>query len=334
MPDLLFVEPVFAERVWGGTTLKQWYGRKVPEGVIGECWAVSGLSGQSGLISSGAPQGYTLDRAWAEGLVTGEVREDQFPLLCKILDPMDWLSVQVHPNDEQAQALEGQPQGKAECWYVLECQAGAELILGHSAATAQELAVSLLEGTVMSKVIRHIVEPGSFFMVPAGCVHTLGPGMLVYEVQESSDITYRLYDFDRAGLDGNPRELHIEKGLSVVTAPYDPADSLTAEHRSATEFGTVRVLVDNEHFTVTSWDVVGDAALVSEGYRVMTVVGGSGTVSVAGADHEVRRGTSIVIPSGIGAVAVSGELSFMLTDPGPKHSPGSEGVTRPRGRAE
>lgn len=172
----LVVEPVFAERLWGGTTLQSWYGAKVPDAVIGEAWAVSGLPGMSGVISSGAPAGYTLARAWSEGLVTGSVRDDDFPLLCKLLDPADWLSVQVHPDDEQAQRLEDEPRGKAECWYVLDAVPGAELVMGHRRPTASALAADLAAGDLMDQLITHPVRPGSFFMVPAGCVHAVGPG--------------------------------------------------------------------------------------------------------------------------------------------------------------
>ena len=154
MPDLLVVEPVFAERLWGGTTLRRMFGDAVPEGIIGECWAVSGMSGMSGAIRSGAPQGSTLASAWSEGLVTGQPEAGEFPLLCKFLDPQDWLSVQVHPDDPQAQDLEGQPRGKAECWLVVSRTEGAELILGHTAQTVAQLRAALHDGTLMDHLIR------------------------------------------------------------------------------------------------------------------------------------------------------------------------------------
>ena len=278
MLQVLTVEPVFAPRMWGGTTLREWYADLVPDEVIGECWAVSGLPGRSGGISAGAPSGYTLEMAWRDGLITGQPREDDFPLLCKILDPADWLSVQVHPDDEQAHRLEGMPRGKAECWYVLECAPGAELIMGHRRDTAQQLRQDLLDGRLMGELISHPVHPGSFFMVPAGCVHAVGPGMLVYEVQQSSDITYRLYDFDRVGVDGTPRDLHVDKGFSVVAGTVD--------------------------FTTPE-------------YRVATVVAGQGALSAEDQEVPLRRGVSLVIPRGVGPVTVTGSLSVMTTDPGP-----------------
>ena len=134
VPELLVVEPVFAERLWGGTTLRHMVRRHGPARVIGECWAVSGMHGMSGRVQTGAPRRLTLRQAWHQRASSpGTPRADDLPLLCKFLDPQDWLSVQVHPNDEQARELEGQPRGKAECWLVVSCPARRHLILGHTA---------------------------------------------------------------------------------------------------------------------------------------------------------------------------------------------------------
>lgn len=318
MPDLLLVEPVFAERVWGGSSLRRWYGHAVPEGVIGECWAVSGMADMSGYIRSGAPEGFTLRQAWAAGLVTGEPRTDDFPLLCKLLDPQDWLSVQVHPDDEQAHELEGQPRGKAECWLVVSAAEGAELILGHRAQTAQELREALAEGRLMDQLIHVPVAQDDFFMVTAGEVHSLGPQMLVYEVQESSDITYRLYDFDRLGLDGRPRPLHVDKGFSVVTAPHDPARARTAGPWQPAGGGRMRVLVDSPQFRVSRFEVLhAECDITPPSYRVLTVIGGWGTISTPTESIEVGLGSSLVIPAGTGPVRMAGDMIAIATDPGP-----------------
>jgi mannose-6-phosphate isomerase len=317
---LLVVEPLFAERLWGGTTLRRMFGTSVPDGVIGECWAVSGMPGMSGAIRSGAPAGYTLERAWADGLVTGRAEEAGFPLLCKFLDPQDWLSVQVHPDDHQARALEDEPRGKAECWLVVSCDDGAELILGHTAGTSDELREALLGGRLMEHLIRVPVAQDDFFMVAAGEVHSLGPGMLVYEVQESSDITYRLYDFDRVGLDGKPRPLHVDKGFSVVTAPHDQQAARTAgPWEELGEHSRRRTLVDCPQFHVQRWETLhGRFTMEAPGYRVLTMIGGWGTLRTADEAVEVGLGTSVVIPAGTGPVEVSGDLILVTTDPGPE----------------
>lgn len=318
MPELLVVEPVFAERLWGGTTLRAWFGAAVPDGIIGECWAVSGMPGMSGFIRSGAPEGFTVRQAWAAGLVTGHEEPGDFPLLCKFLDPQDWLSVQVHPDDEQAQALEGQPRGKAECWLVVSCQDDAALILGHTADTADELRRALAEGTLMEHLITVPVEQDDFFMVSAGEVHSVGPGMLVYEVQESSDITYRLYDFDRVGPDGRTRELHVDRGFSVVSAPHDPAAARTAGPWAPTGVNSrMRVLVDCPQFRVERWETQrGSFVLDAAGYVVLSLIGGSGRARTSEGSVELGLGTSVIVPAGTGPVEVSGDLILVATHPG------------------
>jgi mannose-6-phosphate isomerase len=318
--ELLVVQPVFAERLWGGSTLRRLFGQNVPEGVIGECWAVSGMPGMSGELVNGAPTGLTLREAWATGLVTGRRESGDFPLLCKFLDPKDWLSVQVHPNDKQARALEGQPRGKAECWLVVSAGEGAELILGHTARSAKELKDALAEGTLMEHLIRVPVEQDDFFMVNAGEVHSLGPDMLVYEVQQSSDITYRLYDFDRVGLDGKPRELHVKKGFSVVRAPHDPAAARTAGPWQPTGLrARRRLLADTPAFRVERWETLhGWFEMGTPGYQVLTVIGGGGRAETRASRVELGLGTSLVVPTGAGPVRISGDLIVIATAPGPE----------------
>jgi mannose-6-phosphate isomerase len=319
VPELLVVEPVFAERLWGGTTLRRMFGASVPDGVIGECWAVSGMPGMSGAVRSDGSEPLTLATAWTTGLVTGRPEQDAFPLLCKFLDPQDWLSVQVHPDDAQARALEGQPRGKAECWLVVSCEEGAELILGHRAHTAGELRDALAAGTLMDQLIRVPVQQDDFLMVTAGEVHSLGPGMLVYEVQESSDITYRLFDFDRVGLDGRPRDLHVDKGFSVVTAPYDAARARTSgPWVELGQHSRRRVLVDAPQFLVQRWETLhGRFTMEAPHYRVLTMIGGWGRISTAEQSLEIGLGASLVIPAGTGPVELSGDLVLVTTDPGP-----------------
>lgn len=314
MADVLLVGPVFAPRLWGGHTLEQWFGAAVPPETIGEAWVVSGMPDVSGPVVEGPGSGGSLADAWRDGLVTGEPRSDDFPILCKFLDPADWLSVQVHPDDEQAQRLEGEPRGKAECWYVLAAEPGAELIMGHRAADGDALRADLRAGRLMDQLIRTPVTAGSFFMVPAGCVHAVGPGMLVYEVQQSCDITYRLYDFDRVGADGRPRDLHVDRGFEVV-APYDPTASLTAGDPYPVPGGTRRDLVANDFFAVSHWDVDGTVDLTASDYRIVTVVAGTGRVVDPSGETVVHRGSSAVIPRGL-MVQMTGAVEFITTDPG------------------
>ena len=311
----LLVEPIFKERVWGGTILRDWYPDLVPPGTIGEAWALSGLPGDSGKVTDGPGAGGTLAEAWRDGLVTGQPERDDFPLLAKLLDPTDWLSVQVHPDDLEAQQLEGQQRGKTECWYVISAEPGAELILGHDLPDAAAMRAALTAHALDQHLIREHVAPGAFFMVPAGCVHAVGPGQLIYEVQQSSDITYRLFDFDRPGLDGRPRELHVDKGLSVVRR-YEPSATRTAGAPRDVRGGTVRSLVANEHFRVDEYRIDGRCPLPPSGtFRLGTVVAGKGVLAGSGGEHVLSPGVSFVLPVGSDPLRVSGTLTLVLTAP-------------------
>src|SRR5690606_31738382 len=148
----------------------------------------------------------------------GDVRE--YPLLVKILDAADDLSVQVHPNDSYAREVEGVPYGKTECWYVLSAEEGAELVLGHHAKTREEL-VQMMDQGEWDKLLRRIkVKAGDFIYVPSGTIHAIGKGIVILETQQSSDITYRVYDYDRRDSMGNKRELHLDRAREVTLVPH------------------------------------------------------------------------------------------------------------------
>jgi mannose-6-phosphate isomerase len=141
-------------------------------------------------------------------------KNGEFPLLVKLLDAREWLSVQVHPDDTLADVLEGEPRGKTECWYILKAEPDAEIIYGlKNGISKQQYQYALNSGNDLELLHKVKVQKGDFIFVPAGTIHAIGPGIVLYELQQTSDTTYRLYDWDRCGIDGNPRELHIEKGI-------------------------------------------------------------------------------------------------------------------------
>jgi mannose-6-phosphate isomerase len=201
------LRPIFSERVWGVETLPAWYPQPVPGKPIGEAW----LTAETCVADSGPLQGTSLAEltklypdAFAGGVST------EFPLLIKTLFPREKLSVQVHPNDAQAQLL-GEPRGKTECWYVLSAESGAELALGfREAFSPEQIRAAIADGTLEDKLRYLPVKSGDMVFVDAGTVHSIGPGMVILETQEYSDITYRLYDY------GRPRELHVDAGLAVT----------------------------------------------------------------------------------------------------------------------
>ena len=213
MPALLQLEPLYDPRVWGGQRLKP-----SPEKPIGEAWVVY----ECNPIAGGPYAGRTLAEIAAErgaalvGRQAFERTGTRFPLLIKLLDCADWLSIQVHPNDEQAIRLEGAGQfGKTEAWHVLEAEKGAQLIAGVRPGTSSaELAQAIRNGSIEACAQYHTVHAGDTIFMPAGLMHALGPGLLLYEVQQTSDLTYRVFDWNRPASAGRP--LHIEQSVAVT----------------------------------------------------------------------------------------------------------------------
>lgn len=201
------LRPIFSERVWGVETLPKWYAQPEAGKPVGEAW----LTAETCVVDAGEFADVSLaelTRRYPEAFAGGASAE--FPLLIKTLFPREKLSVQVHPNDAQAGAL-GLGRGKTECWYVLSAEPGAELALGfREEITAEQIRAAIADGTLESKLRYLPVKAGDMVFVDAGTVHSIGPGMVVLETQEYSDITYRLYDF------GRPRELHVDAGLAVT----------------------------------------------------------------------------------------------------------------------
>jgi mannose-6-phosphate isomerase len=201
------LRPIFSERVWGVETLPKWYAQPEAGKPVGEAW----LTAEKCVVDAGEFEGVSLaemTRRFPEAFAGGDSAE--FPLLVKTLFPREKLSVQVHPNDAQAGAL-GLGRGKTECWYVLSAEPGAELALGfREEISAEEIRAAIANGTLEEKLNYLPVKTGDMVFVDAGTVHSIGPGMVILETQEYSDITYRLYDF------GRPRELHVDAGLAVT----------------------------------------------------------------------------------------------------------------------
>lgn len=206
------LRPIFSERIWGVQRLPNWYPQPTPGNPVGEAW----LTAETCVANSGPLEGVSLaelTKRNPEALAGGDSAE--FPLLIKTLFPREKLSVQVHPNDEQAGAMD-LGRGKTECWYVLSADPGAELALGfREEISVDEIRSAIADGTLEEKLRYVPVKAGDMVFVDAGTVHSIGPGMVILETQEYSDITYRLYDY------GRPRELHVDAGLAVTRATTD-----------------------------------------------------------------------------------------------------------------
>ena len=214
MSEPLFLQSVMQEKIWGGTHLRDVFGYDIPSDHVGEYWgAISAHPNGVSTIKNGRYAGQTLDVLYAEHReLFGNRQEPVFPLLTKILDANDWLSVQVHPDDAYGLEHEGEL-GKTECWYIIAAEPGAEIIYGHNAKSKEELRQQIESKDWENLLTKVPVKAGDFFYVPSGTMHAIGAGILVLETQQSSDTTYRVYDFDRKDDQGNLRELHLEKSI-------------------------------------------------------------------------------------------------------------------------
>src|SRR5699024_5463738 len=277
----LFLKGVLQEKIWGGTKLRENYGYDIPSDKTGELWAISAHPNGVTTVLNGEYKGQALDQLWENhrelfGNQPGEV----FHLLTRIIAGRGALSVQVQSDDAYGLAHEGEL-GKTECWYVLSADPGSKIVYGHTAQTKDELR-ELIEAGKWDQLLKEVeVQAGDFFYVPSGTIHALGSGVMVRETQQSSDTTYRLYDYDRVDDEGNPRELHIEESIDVTTVPAkeNPVETTTED----LENGQITTLVSNPFFTVFEWKIDGPVSFAQESfYTLVSVIDGEGTLEADG----------------------------------------------------
>jgi mannose-6-phosphate isomerase len=277
------LKPWFSERVWGKSDLRPWYNETGTNELVGEAW----LTGPQCLVETGPFKGQTLASV-------GEKMGGEFPLLVKILFPADKLSVQVHPDDAQAKAM-GETRGKTECWYVLEAEPGATVALGLKPGVgAKEVAASVESGT-MEMLLEHVpVSVGDMLFVDAGTVHAIGPGVVLLETQQTSDVTYRLYDY------GRPRELHLEKGLQVIKPKTDAGKVAPRRMDGFTR------LIEQRYFVVDRFELgaASEETVSLNGAGCLVGLTGRGVVRTPDGELEIIPGKAVVVPKGDGSVIV------------------------------
>jgi mannose-6-phosphate isomerase len=245
-------KPRFYEKPWGGMRLRSdFHYADVPDALCGEAWLLSAVPGNESVVDSGPLKGNTLPEVYdifMEELAGEKVftrYPDQFPVLVKILDANEWLSIQVHPDDELALSRHGTT-GKTEMWYVLDAEPGARLISGFEREMERNTLVFVTENGLLPEVVHYEpVTPGDVFYTPAGRVHAIGPGILLAEIQQTSDVTYRLYDWDRKDSAGKPRETHLTLAIDAI----DYEVPVQTKSMSQRELNKSNPLVAEKHFT-------------------------------------------------------------------------------------
>ncbi|MCR5743435.1 MAG: mannose-6-phosphate isomerase, class I [Lachnospiraceae bacterium] len=309
MRELLFMNPVFKETIWGGDRLKKDYGYDIPSDHTGECWAISAHPNGTGTVASGTYAGWKLSELWDKHReLFGGIEGKEFPLLIKIIDAKADLSIQVHPDDAYAAVNENGSLGKTECWYILDCDPGADIIVGHNAKNHEEVEEMIRDGK-WDEFIRVLpVHKGDFFQINPGTVHAIRTGTLILETQQSSDVTYRLYDYDRLQ-NGKPRELHIDKSIDVIKAPFVP---VTADGEE-TKVGdaTITKLVTCPFYSVYKTCVNGRATIKNDKPFVnVSILDGEGTVDGVA----VKKGDHFIIPAGYGDYTLEGNMFIISSD--------------------
>lgn len=315
MQEPIFLKPVFQKKIWGGSRLKSVFGFDIPNDKIGEDWAISAHPHGVSVVENGEFKGQKLDDLWKEHKeLFGYPTEPVFPLLIKILDAEDELSVQVHPDDAYGMKHEGEL-GKTECWYIIDAEPGAEIIYGHHAKTREELAEMIKEGRWDDLLKKVPVKKGDFFYVPSGTIHAIGKGIMILETQQSSDTTYRVYDYDRKDASGQKRELHIQQSIDVTTVPAKTPELQIKEVRKGQS--SIVTYLETEFFNVYEWDIKGITSFKKQApYTLATVIDGAGELIVDNQTYLLEKGTSFILPNEINEWTVQGELTIIASEPG------------------
>lgn len=320
MTEPLFLTPVLHEKIWGGTALKDVFNLPIPSDTTGEAWIISGHQNGVSPIARGPLAGKTLAEIWKTHPELFENKDVSrpYPLLVKFLDAHQDLSVQVHPGDDYAAVHNDGELGKTESWYILAAKPGAEIYYGHKAQTQAEFNQMIDQADWDNLLQKVPVHAGDFFYVPAGTLHALGTGVLALETQQSSDVTYRVYDFDRPDKKtGQLRDLHLEDAKNVTTVPFKAeSPAQTTLHMGALQETT---MVEAPYFNVYKDELDGEAYIVKQApYTQYTVIAGSGTVIVDGQSYPLELATSFVMPATVAEWTLKGKMTLIMSTPGPK----------------
>ncbi len=311
---ILKLNPVFKDYLWGGTKLRDEYGFQSDLDKLAEGWMLSCHKDGENKISNGEFAGKSLTEVVAENpqyLGENGNKFEYFPILIKLIDAKNDLSVQVHPNNDYAMRVEHE-YGKTECWYILDCDEGAELIYGFNREiTSEEFKAGIENNTFLDTVNKVKVKKGDLFFIEAGTLHAIGKGILLAEIQQNSNTTYRVYDYGRLGADGKPRALHVEKAIDV-TSCTPPTRGTEPEGELVVGDGyTTQLLTKCDLFNVQKANIDGKYSDIADEKSFVSILVTDGTGTVDGL--EIKKGDSLFIPANYGKFTVTGQLNIIVT---------------------
>jgi mannose-6-phosphate isomerase len=307
-------KPILKERIWGGTKLKTILNKPITSDRTGESWEISTVDGDVSIVSNGTLAGKSLldliDSSPEEILGTEVYKRfgKQFPLLFKYLNAREDLSIQVHPNDELAKKRHNSF-GKTEMWYIIQADEGSRIIVGFKEkSNADEYLDKLKNKTLLSILDDVKVKQGDVFFLETGTVHAIGAGLVVAEIQQTSDITYRLYDFDRVDAQGNKRELHLDLALDAIN--YNKVE---ARKKHDTVLNKMNLVVDCPYFTTSFIPLEGKISINKTGnsFAVFMCVEGSFEIECGGTKFQYTKGDTILIPAALKAFILNGKASVL-----------------------
>lgn len=318
--EILKLKPAIKDYLWGGRRLVEEYNKESDLDKVAESWEMSNHKDGSSIIINGKYAGVNFreylekegKKVWGENCD----KYDNFPVMIKFIDAKQALSIQVHPDDDYALKYEGEF-GKNEFWYVLDAEPGAFLYYGvNEEMTKAQFKERIENGTICYYLKKVEVKRGDCFLIEAGTIHAIGAGTVIAEIQQCSNSTYRVYDFGRVGVDGKPRELHIDKAVDVTnlkpSGKNGEAEGESIDYKSYAS----KLLTSNEYFTCTKYDVNGDVTLnaTNSSFDSVIIIEGNGKIVSDSQQFEVRKGDSFFIPAGYGSYTISGNVSLILTN--------------------
>lgn len=318
LDKILTFVPNYKPVIWGGNRISELKREHIDCQRLGESWEISAVPGLESVVAKGTHKGLNiseLSHIYGSQLLGESVTErygNIFPLLIKIIDARQILSVQVHPNDHLANERHNS-RGKSEMWYVIDADKDAEIYSGLKAPLSPESYISrIADKSIMDVVATHRSQPGQFYYIPSGTIHSIGAGNLVAEIQESSDITYRVYDHDRTDAYGNPRQLHTQEAREAIDYRYPNNIDPTAKIYDRTTLPAVKC----EHFTVDFYkldNTVADLPTDSKSFIAILVVEGEVTIDADGMQETLTAGHTALIPAAVSTITLNGSGRALAT---------------------
>ena len=311
-------EPLLKQTLWGGDKIIPFKHLNTKMEQVGESWEISGVKNNETIVANGPEKGKTLNQLVREqkGKLVGEENYErfgnEFPLLIKFIDARQDLSIQVHPTDEVAHR-QGKSRGKTEMWYALDSDAGAQLYNGlKQQITPEQYKTMVEDGTITDALARYEVHEGDVFFIPAGRIHAIGAGCFVAEIQQTSDVTYRIYDFKRKDKNGNYRELHTKEAAESID--YTVLPNYRAEYEPTQNEGVQ--LISCPYFTTAIYDLTEPMMLdysELDSFVILIAVKGEGRLICNGEEMPFQMGDTVLIPASTEEVKVEGEIKFLET---------------------